>query len=77
MNSAQNTLVRHALLVERIDGPLNELTPSLRAYGYQVMRASDARAIDGDPVASSLWVDATAAGRAFGEATAVVCGLAA
>lgn len=47
MNSAQNTLVRHALLVERIDGPLNELTTSLRAYGYQVMRASDGQAIDG------------------------------
>jgi CheY-specific phosphatase CheX len=47
MNPAPNTLVRHALLVERIDGPLNELTSALRAYGYQVMRASDARAIDG------------------------------
>lgn len=47
MNPAQNNLVRHALLVERIDGPLNELAPSLRAYGYQVTRASDGRAIDG------------------------------
>jgi CheY-specific phosphatase CheX len=47
MNPAQNNLVRHALLVERIDGPLNELAPSLRAFGYQVTRASDGGAIDG------------------------------
>ena len=47
MTVSQNPIVRHALLIERIDGPLNELSPSLRAFGYQVMRASEGQAIAG------------------------------
>jgi len=42
-----NQLVKHALVVERIDGLLNDLTPRLRGLGFQVARAADAQALDG------------------------------
>jgi hypothetical protein len=38
-------VTRRALLVERLGGPLNALTPSIEKLGYEVVRASDAHAI--------------------------------
>jgi CheY-specific phosphatase CheX len=38
-------VTKRALLVERLAGPLNALTPSLKNLGYEVVRASDANAV--------------------------------
>jgi hypothetical protein len=40
-----NPLARHALFIERITGPLNDLSPLMRTLGYQVVRASDPETI--------------------------------
>jgi CheY-specific phosphatase CheX len=38
-------VARHALFIERIAGPLNDLSPLMRTLGYQVARVSDPEAI--------------------------------
>ncbi|HEY5960712.1 MAG TPA: chemotaxis protein CheX [Polyangiaceae bacterium] len=40
-----NPIARHALFIERITGPLNDLTPLMGTLGYRVARASDPEAI--------------------------------
>ena len=38
-------VAKHALFVERIGGPLNDLTPRIKELGYHVVRASEAQAV--------------------------------
>jgi hypothetical protein len=38
-------VAKHALFVERIGGPLNDLTPRMAELGFQVVRASEAQAV--------------------------------
>ena len=37
-------VTKRALLIERLGGPLNNLTPEIRSFGYEVLRAADAHA---------------------------------
>lgn len=43
---ARSTVSKHALFIERLTGPLNDLSSSLQRLGYEVRRASDAQAVD-------------------------------
>lgn len=43
---ARGTVAKNALFIERLTGPLNELSSSLQNLGYEVRRASDAQAVD-------------------------------
>jgi hypothetical protein len=38
-------VTRHALFIERIAGPLNDLSPLMKTLGYQVARVSDPEAV--------------------------------
>jgi CheY-specific phosphatase CheX len=40
------TIAKHALFIERLTGPLNDLAPALQRLGYEVRRASDAQAVE-------------------------------
>lgn len=42
----RTTIAKHALFIERLTGPLNDLAPSLKRLGYEVRRASDAQAVE-------------------------------
>lgn len=41
------SLVKQALFVERLGGPLNDLSGSLEAFGYEAVRAAEPQAVEG------------------------------
>jgi CheY-specific phosphatase CheX len=44
MKSSRHTITMRALLVERVGGPLSNLTPTIQQSGCEVVRAAEARA---------------------------------
>jgi CheY-like chemotaxis protein len=47
MQSLPSPAAKYALLVERVDGRLNDLNPVLKRLGYQVVRAAETQAVAG------------------------------